>query len=283
MDEHSLRDEIARWAAQHPHPADLEACAKSLRKLSAGEGSDWEALAQLRAQQQQLRQELDKCYEIISFQLGSPLNTLQALSDMLMKSASGMSKDQVLEFNEHLHAQIGKVQTLLGNLILWADLSVKNFRCQPAPLAAAALAESVFEQYESQAMQKRQDYQLALSGELPVQADAAMLRRILGNLLSNAIKFTPAEGRIRLSGQRQGDWVRFEVSDSGVGLSEAKIRNLFNPGRKSTQRGTANEAGLGMGLIVAKALVELHGAALELESQPQQGTRFWFALPAAAL
>ena len=274
-----MKEELQNLIAQIADEDLLAKCLKSLQKAHNGEGNDWEKLAELREDLKQRKMELDKTHEIISFQLGSPLNTLQMLSDMLMKSSEQMSKEQVMEFNEHLHAQIGKVQNLLGNMIQWSDLQVRNYAFKPKQFDMTALAERVFEQYESQAMQKRIQYKLSISGKLEVYADEAMLERALGNLISNAIKFTKPEGSVKGTITGDGKGVNISISDEGIGMSAAKLKNIFNPGRKSNQKGTANESGLGMGLIVAKELIALHNTSLELSSEQGKGTTASFSLP----
>ncbi len=244
--------------------------------------SQQEGSAGLQEENQALQMELEKVYEIISFQLGSPLNTLQALSDMLMKTADSMNKEQVMEFNEHLNTQIGKVQNLLGNMIQWADLQVNNFEFKPEFVELTDIIEEAYAEQESQALLKRQDYQLAITGELKAWADAQMLKRVVGNLLSNAIKFTRVEGRVKLLASAKDGKVVVQIIDEGIGMGPAKLKKLFDPGRKSTQRGTANEQGLGMGLIVAKHLLSLHQAELNLESARGKGTVASFVLSAQA-
>ena len=237
----------------------------------------------LQQENEALKMELEKVYEIISFQLGSPLDTLQALSSMLMQTSESMEKEQVMEYNEHLHTQIAKVKGLLGNMIQWADLQVDNYQYQPEELEVTQLVEEAYAAEEPQALLKRQDYRLSISGKLQVWADRGMLKRILSNLLSNAIKFTKEGGVVKIEVKAQGEKVDFAVIDQGIGMGNAKLKKLLNPGRKSTQRGTANEQGLGMGLIVANSLLSLHGAELLLESARGKGTTARFSLGQKAL
>lgn len=111
-------------------------------------------------------------------------------------------------------------------------------------------------------------------------ADEQRLWQVLVNLLGNAIKFTPEEGRVRLRVCRQGAVLRFEVEDSGVGIAPHELGRLF---QRFTQLGDApRHGGLGLGLSIAKAIVETHGGTIGVRSTPGEGSLFWFTLPAAA-
>lgn len=237
---------------------------------------------ELQQENEALKMELEKVYEIISFQLGSPLNTMEALSGMLMQTAESMDKEQVMEFNSHLHTQIAKVKGLLGNMIQWADLQVDNYQLNRQSFDATELLERIYAEEEPHALLKRQDYRLAITGNLNIWADPEKLGRILSNLISNAIKFTPTDGVVTIEVKAYEMLVEFSIIDQGIGMGNAKLRKLFHPGRKSTQRGTANEQGLGMGLIVAQKLLDLHGSDLNLESKRGKGTTATFTLPTQA-
>jgi signal transduction histidine kinase len=281
QDLQQLQEEAKALIAQINDEASLALYIRSLRRLVSGEGNDLGKLSALKEEHQQIRTELDKFYEIVSYHLGSPLNGLRSLSGMLVLDAAKLEGTQakpIVELSKHLDAQVVKLHDAMGNLITWADKCVKNYTFQPKPVDLASLLPKVFEQFEAQANRKRIAVELSLSGVLLVEADEKMLMRALGNLVSNAVKFTQPEGKVQIEAQeiKGGVWVC--VSDTGIGMGKAKLANVFNPERKSTQRGTANEMGLGLGLIVSKGLLDLHGASLLIESEQGKGTKASFSL-----
>jgi PAS domain S-box-containing protein len=113
-----------------------------------------------------------------------------------------------------------------------------------------------------------------------VTADATRLKQVLINLLSNAVKYNHVQGEVRLSCRRQNDDIQLIVSDTGKGLSEEEIEVLFEPFSRLGMENSGIE-GTGIGLYISKQLVENMGGSIQVESQPDQGSRFYVTLPAA--
>lgn len=118
-----------------------------------------------------------------------------------------------------------------------------------------------------------------VAANLRVIGDRGRLAQVFGNLLANAIKFTPDEGRISIRAWRDGDVVAFEVADTGPGISESDREHLFD---RFWQAKPADLRGIGLGLAISKAIVEAHHGRIWVESELGAGSRFTFALPAAA-
>lgn len=251
---------------------------KSLRKLAKGEGNDLESLRALKDERKQLRNEKDKIYNIISYHLGSPLRTLQALSNMVMMDAPRLEKKGILEFNEHLNSQIAKLQDLMGNLIEWSSLMVKNYQVSSREIALFPMITKSLEPAKKQIENKQLTIDVAVAEDIMVYFDPRMLQIVIDNLISNALKFSNKDGQVRIIADDQDETVLIRIQDEGIGMSGSKLKNIFNPSRKATQRGTANELGLGMGLIVAKAFLEENGAVLQVDSEKESGTTFSFIL-----
>jgi signal transduction histidine kinase len=116
-----------------------------------------------------------------------------------------------------------------------------------------------------------------------IQADADRLQQVIGNLLSNAVKFTPAGGRIQVRTTAAGKAARLEVSDSGIGFDETFAKHVFEPFRQADASTRREFGGLGLGLSIAKHLVELHGGTITASSGGRgRGARFSVTLPAVA-
>jgi two-component system cell cycle sensor histidine kinase PleC len=120
--------------------------------------------------------------------------------------------------------------------------------------------------------------------ELPeVEADYRALKQVVLNLLSNAVKFTPRGGRVRVFGAWEpgpdGGSVRIGVSDTGIGIAPHDLERLARPFEQIESQLSKTQQGSGLGLALTKSLVELHGGALSMESEPGDGTTVSFVLP----
>ena len=116
-----------------------------------------------------------------------------------------------------------------------------------------------------------------------VWADRDKLTQVLMNLIDNAIKFTPAQGKVMISTARNGtEWVQISVNDSGPGIPSEEKEKIFQKFYQSAEVGKAKPKGTGLGLAISKALVELHGGRIWIESDANHGSTFFFTLPLSA-
>jgi len=107
-----------------------------------------------------------------------------------------------------------------------------------------------------------------IPGSLIVFADSNILQVGIRNLVSNAVKFTPKGGKISLSARPLGDqYIEISVRDTGMGMNRATVDNLFRIGAQSTRKGTEGESGPGLGLIICRDLIEMHGGKVRVESE----------------
>jgi signal transduction histidine kinase len=119
----------------------------------------------------------------------------------------------------------------------------------------------------------------SVNKECEVYGDRNMISTILRNLLTNAVKFTPINGSISVEASIMNDNVEISVTDSGVGISKAELEKLFLIENAVSHKGTENEKGTGLGLILCKDFVEKNGGKIWVESEIGKGSRFIFTLP----
>ena len=115
--------------------------------------------------------------------------------------------------------------------------------------------------------------------KLSVHAELGMVDTILRNLINNAIKFTPEQGAVTVNAEQKNGFGVIEVTDTGVGMAEEKVADLFGLDHKTTTKGTAGETGTGLGLHLCKELVEKQGGEIYVESVEGKGSSFRFTLP----
>jgi signal transduction histidine kinase len=171
--------------------------------------------------------------------------------------------------------------TLLGNLLQWSRAQIGGIMFEPIPLNLLLVAMETSYFLQGAALKKKIIVKLQIDPDLSVEADENMLKTILRNLLSNAIKFTHENGIISLFASLKEDHVEISVSDSGVGIPEEKIPLLFKIETNASTKGTSNESGSGLGLILCKEFVEKHHGKIWVESKEGVGSQFKFTLPLA--
>ena len=168
-----------------------------------------------------------------------------------------------------------------------------NSRFLPEPVILGQMIQNITTQIYPKIQSRRQQLSVEISDILPpVRADRQYLEQILRTLLANASKFTPEEGSITVSAYREGRNMTKQVSDTGIGIPDGEQEQIFQPyyqvnrGQGNREGDTSEEtrhigSGLGLGLAIAKFLVELHGGQIWLESKLGQGSSFFFSLPMA--
>jgi signal transduction histidine kinase len=131
---------------------------------------------------------------------------------------------------------------------------------------------------------KGQSLEVEIRPDLPhLMADAHRLEQVLTNMVSNAIKYTPPGGTIRTVVSRENGWIRFAVSDTGRGIPRADLTKVFDPFYRVLQHSSDPTPGTGLGLALAKSLVEMHGGNIWVESELKKGSTFFFTIPITEL
>jgi signal transduction histidine kinase len=150
----------------------------------------------------------------------------------------------------------------------------------PAPEAVEPIVREAIEAHRHSAEEQAIELVARIEERLPaVLADRDRLLQVLGNLLTNALKFTPAGGRIEVGASAEGEEIHWWVQDTGPGIPPDQLPLLFD---RFWQAHRSDRRGLGLGLAIVKGLVEAHGGRAWVESELGHGSRFRFALPAAA-
>jgi signal transduction histidine kinase len=130
------------------------------------------------------------------------------------------------------------------------------------------------------AKNKNIEISLNIPNDIKVSADENMLNAIIRNLVSNAIKFTPKGGKINLSASENGEnYVEITIKDTGIGMTDDMIENLFKLDVNTNRPGTDGEASTGLGLILCKEFIEKHKGKLWVKCNGDKGCTFWFTIP----
>jgi PAS domain S-box-containing protein len=232
-----------------------------------------------RAEAEALAVAKDEFLSVVSHELRSPLNAIRGwahvLRKMLPDDPGQLKPLDAIERNVANQARM--VDDLLDTQRLLRGKVVLHR--QPTPLAQ--LAERAVDAVRSAVQDKGLELQVDLpSPPLTLDVDGDRLAQALVHLLSNAVKFTSAPGRLRLLAERRGEVLALVVSDTGVGLAPERRDALFQPFNQANASRTRQQGGLGLGLTLARQLVQLHGGRLVADSEgPHRGSSFTIELP----
>ena len=175
--------------------------------------------------------------------------------------------------------EIDRLTRLVEGLLLLARVDAGVLRMDQKPVELARLVEDVYAQAKILADTRRVTLFLEQMEPLTVPGDYDGLRRVLLNLADNGIKYTPAGGRVTVSLRSEGPLASLRVADSGIGLSPDERKNVFERFYRSAEARSRGEGGSGLGLCIARSIVEAHGGKIQLESAPGQGSTFTVLLP----
>jgi signal transduction histidine kinase len=218
---------------------------------------------------------------IVSHDLGNPLATIQICANALLdpepQPAAG-----VRQIAEIIQRSAAWMQQIIHELLDRISLEAGRLPLTRAPTAVSEVMGTVQTMFLPVAGEQGLEFAIECAADLPrVDADPHRLQQALSNLLGNAIKFTPAGGRVLLSArvaddQETGPAIRFAVSDTGPGISEQDLPHVFDWFWHSP---AGERTSTGLGLAIAKGVIEAHSARLMVESAPGRGSTFWFTLP----
>jgi len=238
-----------------------------------------ERVSRQNLQLQQLNGTKDKFFSILGHDLKGPLNSLTSFSGLLINHTDSLTKDEIKMLALDLDKSLKNLFALLENLLEWSRSQTGNIEFKPEPFDLASVLETNKELLKVQAQNKKISIDNACKAEVIVHAHRHSINTVIRNLISNAIKFTPEGGAIIINAQQAQDEVMVSVADNGVGMTPEVIGKLFRIDTKLTTKGTADEKGTGLGLILCKEFIEKNGGRIGVDSKPGEGTVFYFTLP----
>lgn len=219
----------------------------------------------------------------VTHELRTPLTSILGFAELLQEGpASGNGKNTRYAENIMISGRI--LLEIIDDLLDLAKIEAGKIDLTPEPIALHEFCQTLVEFARPLADKKSLDLTLEATSDLPqVQSDAGRLRQVLFNLISNAIKFTPEGGSVGVVAFRRSDSeVQIEVRDNGPGISPEHQSIIFDKFRQIDGSATREHAGAGLGLAIAKELIEKLGGQIGVISQPGAGATFWVRLPAGA-
>ncbi len=235
-------------------------------------------LAESEEKLKQMNATKDKFFSIIAHDLRNPVSAFTELTNLLASKGEEMSSEERMEFTQDLNKSSKQMSALLDNLLQWARAQSGRIEFNPDIIYIDKLVENIFYLLKVTADKKRIKLINRVQPETVAIGDENMIHTVLRNLISNAIKFTNARGRVTISSEIIDKQVYIYIEDNGVGIREENLDTLFRPDVYNSTRGTNNEKGTGLGLLICKEFIETNGGSVWAESELGNGTKFTFTL-----
>ena len=225
----------------------------------------------------------DKFYSIIAHDLRGPIGGIAGMTELMADPAESFSEEERKELITELNESARNSFNLLEQLLEWSRMESGTIHFNRQKLDLYYIVDLSLKMLSKSAIEKGVEIVVDIPGEVKVFADSNMLQTIIRNLTSNALKFTPSGGKIILSAvQNREKIIRIMVKDTGIGMSQEIVRNLFNADINVKRAGTNGEKSSGLGLILCREFIEKHEGKLEVKSEKGKGSEFSFTLPCIA-
>ncbi|OGO49085.1 MAG: hypothetical protein A2Z30_01065 [Chloroflexi bacterium RBG_16_64_43] len=219
----------------------------------------------------------------ISHELRTPLAHIVGYAELFGDQALGPLTPDQANAMQVMQRASQRLQVLIEDLIQFAGASQGAISLQLSAEAPAGLVQEAYDRLSAHAGPNAAAVEQEITGDLPdVRVDHSKIVWVLTQLLDNAVKFTLPPGRVTIRVSRDTSFVRFEVTDTGIGIPQARLGEIFEPFHQLDGSANRRYAGTGLGLALARQIIEAHGARFDVRSQEGMGSVFGFMLPADA-
>ncbi len=225
----------------------------------------------------------DAMFSIIGHDLRGPIGNIKSALDLLVEEFDIFGKEAILEIVNPVRDSAGSAYTLLSNLLNWAKNQSGQIGFRPEELDIEDIVSENLMLFKTQSENKKIEISYQSSFDGSICADDNMVNTILRNLISNAIKFTSSGGFVVINVESElrnlEEFVKIEVCDTGIGMSNQRLEEIFSNQKPGSSYGTNNEKGSGLGIMLCKAFVAWHNGFFEADSQLGSGTCFRVVIP----
>lgn len=228
---------------------------------------------------EELNSTKDKFFSIIAHDLKNPLSAFYRLTETLYESYNEFSEEEKLSLLNDMRASSKNVFDLLQNLLTWSRSQRNKIQINPVEVDMHFVVENIYQIFKQIADSKKIDLIIYCDKDVKLNIDVNILQTIIRNLVSNSLKFTPEGGRVEIRAEKDNSNIIVYVQDTGVGIPNDKLPELFKVDKTYTTPGTNNETGTGLGLIICKEFLDKVGGKVDVSSELSKGTTFKIILP----
>ncbi len=221
----------------------------------------------------------DKFFSIIAHDIKNPLYSIILNSEILVNYGEGFNHEKLIQKHNQIYMTTKRLNELLENLLQWARSQMGKINFEPSEFDLNKTVGEIADLFKPHLENKG----ITLDNNIPrhkiIYADLKLINTVIRNLVSNAIKFSDKGGKIEVNELGHKDYMEIWIKDYGVGIAPDRASEIFKSGKASTTHGTEKEKGTGLGLILCREFVELHGGNIWVTSEPGKGSEFHFTIP----
>ncbi len=214
----------------------------------------------------------DKFFSILAHDLRNPFIGLIGVTDLLKTDIDSLNQEEIVKFAKTIHNASTNIFELLNNLLQWGNIQRGAIKVNLQLIDAHFSVTNTINLLGSNIKFKNLDVNNLIHKNTLVLADSTLLNSIFQNILTNSIKFTPRNGNITFYSQIFQKSTRIFITDSGIGMTPETVNKIFNLEKIYTTKGTENEQGTGLGLLLCKETLEKLGGSINIKSSPGAGT-----------
>lgn len=217
---------------------------------------------------------------ILVHELRSPISIIKGASDLVLKDAKDLSADQIHTLLTQIRTSSNGLLSMVNDILDMSKIEAGKFNLTKSSANICDVLKEECSYFD--AMAKMHKVALLVNCSTTVQNfsfDPERIKQVMNNLLSNAIKFTPEGGSIEVYAQQIDHYVEVSVVDTGVGIPAEEKSMLFHKFVQATNHNKSKEKGTGLGLVIAKGIIEAHGGRIWIEDNTPTGSKFIFSLP----
>ncbi|HIP95729.1 MAG TPA: hypothetical protein EYH32_00755, partial [Anaerolineae bacterium] len=217
---------------------------------------------------------------IVAHELRTPMTSIKGYADLILSGAAGPISETQAQFLQVIRTNVERLAALVGDLLDISRIEARRVKFDMRPLRMDEVARDVIASLQGEIARRNLELEVDIPPHLPlVQGDRNRIVQVLTNLVSNAYKYTPPGGRITLALHHTNGELQVDVSDTGIGIAPTDLDRVFERFYRADHELVRQQTGTGLGLPIAKSIVEMHGGRIWVESELGKGSTFSFSLP----
>ena len=221
----------------------------------------------------------DQLISVVGHDLRSPIGMLKTSLDFLVESADELPKEDILRFMISFQPNVTQTYNMINNLLVWAQSQQGRLTIDKQEITLGKLMADEIAILTEQSSRKNINLNVSWDSAISVFCDQPTISTALRNIISNALKFTPEGGEVKLVAKSEGAYKCIEITDSGIGMDDKLINKILNGEKIVSEKGTNNERGTGLGLVICKEFIVKNDGEMKIKSKKGEGTTISVYVP----